>query len=133
MVKIEDTKTYAESKGIIKKERETFKKATGIKMLDPDELFLDKDYVRGVIKKVIKRWENNDTPRTYVAGLKAFNLGLRWTPDKVFRNFWKQILQFINMLLMENAKAGAKDREESWVNVLEQIPSKIDSGDFDLD
>jgi hypothetical protein len=35
--------------------------------------------------------------------------------------------------MYENGKAQAKSRGESWVNVLEKIPTKIEKGNFDLE
>lgn len=103
------------------------------KILDADELVLDKMYVVGVMKLIEKRWKDNDTALQFRIGLKAFRLALKLTPDVIFKTFWKQVLSFINALLYENAKGQARSRGERWVEVLEQIPSKIDSGDFDLD
>lgn len=101
--------------------------------LDPDELVLEKDYVLGVLKLVGRRWEENGTELRFRIGLKAFRFGLKATPEKIFANFWKQILMFINLLLYENGKAQAKQRGEKWIDVLGQIPSIIDEGRFDID
>lgn len=100
---------------------------------DADELLLDKSYVLGVMKLVEKRWTANGTSKKFLIGMKAFRFALKATPDFMFKNFWKQILMFINMLMFENAKTQAKSRGEAWVDVLEKIPTKIDKGDFDLD
>lgn len=106
---------------------------TEFEPFDADELFLDKKYIVGLLKLIEKRWRSNGTPLKFVFGLKAFRIGLRATPDRIFKEFWKQILQFINMLMYENAKHQAKSRGESWVDILEQIPDKINEGSFDLD
>ena len=100
---------------------------------DPDELFLDKMYVVGLLKLIEKRWKKNGTPLKFIIGLKAFRIGLRVTPDKIFKEFWKQILQFLNILMYENAKHQARSRGETWIEVLEKIPEKITEGTFDLD
>lgn len=103
------------------------------KPFDADELFLDKKYIVGLLKLIEKRWQNKGTPLKFIIGLKAFRIGIRATPDRIFKEFWKQILQFINMLMYENAKYQAKSRGEAWVDILEQIPDKITEGSFDLD
>ena len=108
-------------------------KMIDFKPFDADELFLDKRYIVGVLKLIERRWKNKGTPLKFVIGLKAFRIGLRATPDKIFKEFWKQVLQFINMLMYENAKHQAKSRGEAWVDILEQIPDKITEGSFDLD
>lgn len=99
---------------------------------DADELILDKDYVIGIMSLVEKRWNANGTPKKFIYGIKVFKVALRATPDFMFKNFWKQILIFINMLQYENGKAQAKSRGESWIDVMELIPDKINEGDFDL-
>ena len=104
-----------------------------IKALDPDELLLDKFYVIGILKLIEKRWKSNGTNQRFIIGLKAFRFALKLTPDNIFKTFWKQILQLINMLQFENAKAGAKSRGETWVKVLEQLPDTINEGKFDLE
>lgn len=101
-------------------------------MFDADELILSKKYVVGVLKLVEVRWKDNGTSSKFVLGLKAFRFGLKMTPEPIFQSFWKQILEFLNMLQYENGKAQARSRGESWVNVLEQIPTKIEEGNFDL-
>lgn len=103
------------------------------KPLDPDELILDKSYVIGIMKLVLERWNENGTELKFRLGLRAFLIALKATPDFMFRNFWKQILIFINMLQYENGKAQAKSRGEKWIEVLEKIPKEIDDGKFDLD
>lgn len=99
---------------------------------DADELVLSKNYVIGVLKLVEKRWKETNTDYKFIAGLKAFRFGLKITPEPIFQTFWKQILEFMNMLMYENGKAQAKSRGESWANVLELIPTKIEQGNFDL-
>lgn len=106
---------------------------TEIEPFDADELFLDKKYIVGILKLIERRWKNKGTPLKFIIGLKAFRIGLRATPDRIFKEFWKQILQFINMLMYENAKHQAKSRGEAWVDILEQIPDKINEGSFDLE
>lgn len=103
------------------------------KPFDADELILSKKYVIGVLKLVEKRWKDTKTDGKFILGLKAFRIGLKWTPEPIFQTFWKQVLEFLNMLMYENGKAQAKSRGESWVNVLEKIPTKIQKGNFDLD
>ena len=103
------------------------------KKLDPDELFLSKDYVRGVLLLIIKRWQNNGTNTAFIVGLKAFRWALGRTPDEIFKTFWRQILMLMNDLMMENAKAQAKTLGEKWVNVLEKLPTRIEKGDFDIE
>jgi len=102
------------------------------KPFDADELVLSKSYVAGVLRLVEKRWNENGTEKKMVYGIKCFRLALRITPEPIFQTFWKQILEFMNMLMFENGKAQAKSRGESWVNVLEMIPTKINEGNFDL-
>jgi len=102
------------------------------KYFDADELILSKSYVLGVLKLVEKRWQDNGTPKKFILGLKAFRAGLKYTPNNIFETFWKQILEFLNMLMYENGKAQAKSRGEMWVDVLELIPTKINEGNFDL-
>lgn len=100
---------------------------------DADELMLSRKYVIGVLVLVEKRWKETGTSSKFIFGLKAFRIALKLTPEAIFQTFWKQMLEFINMLMYENAKSQAKSRGESWVNVLEQIPTKIQEGSFDLD
>ena len=104
-----------------------------IKKFDADELVLSKNYVIGILKLIEKRWQNTDTDSKFILGLKAFRIALRWTPEPIFKTFWKQVLEFLNMLMYENGKAQAKSRNEQWANVLELIPTKINQGNFDLD
>jgi len=113
------------------REKKTMKNEK-IKPLDPDELLLDKRYVAGIMKLIEKRWKANGTNMRFIIGLKAFRFALRACPDEIFKTFWKQILQFINMLLYQNAMQQARSRGEVWVDVLEKIPQQIDMGTFDL-
>ena len=106
---------------------------TEFEPFDSDELFLDKKYIVGILKLIERRWKKNGTPLKFIFGLKVFRIGLRASPERIFKEFWKQILQFINMLMYENAKHQAKSRGEVWVDILEQIPDKINEGSFDLD
>lgn len=99
---------------------------------DADELVLSRKYVIGVLVLVEKRWKANGTSPKFLLGLKAFRFALKFTPEPIFQTFWKQMLEFINMLMYENGKAQGKSRGESWVDVLEQIPTKIEEGNFDL-
>ena len=99
---------------------------------DADELVLSKNYIIGVLKLIEKRWKETNTDAKFILGLKAFRIALRFTPEAIFQTFWKQVLEFMNMLMYENGKAQAKSRGEQWANVLEMIPTKIQQGNFDL-
>ncbi|HSA76446.1 MAG TPA: hypothetical protein VLE02_02765 [Nitrosarchaeum sp.] len=104
-----------------------------IERFDADELQLSKKYVIGILILIERRWKSTGTDTKFIMGLKAFRIALKFTPEPIFKTFWKQVLEFLNMLMYENGKAQAKSRGESWVNVLELIPTKIEQGNFDLD